>query len=312
MSNYDKTTCCGEDMGKEAKKGLKDGNGCCTGQISTKPSEELEEADSCGCGCGSESPDESLILNPEHPKKNADKEFFQEFEEIAHQSGIVDIGYTKVAEEIMDSKGIKYPNALVFTFKMDSELIKTAPGKKALELNEEIYARLGKLTYELSDFIRSRGYATQVAHPYGNLIGLSELAQQAGLGWKGKHSLLITPALGPGLKISAIFTNIENLPEKKSVDHSWIAEYCQRCNKCTIACTENAMVNKIHPSGEKETEFHPELCIGCSKGCTSCLEECVFYKRGYDEIKRISDKLKERMMKKKQNTNIYHLKRKRR
>jgi len=70
------------------------------------------------------------------------------------------------------------------------------------------------------------------------------------------------------------------------------------------------MVKIIHPSGEKDTEFHPDLCIGCSKGCTSCIEECVFYKRGYDEIKRISDKLKERMLKKKQNTNIYHIKRK--
>lgn len=309
MSDNNKIACC---IGEEPEKGLKEGNGCCADKVGKLNSDEPEESSSCVCGCVGEFPDESLILNPEHPGKNADKSFFQEFEETAHSMGIVDIGYTRIDPEIIEEKGITYPNAMVFTFKMDNELIKTAPGDKAQDLNEEMYAKLGKITYELSDFIRSHGFATQVAHPHENLIGLPELAQKAGLGWKGKHGMLITPELGPKLKISAIFTGIENLPEKQGPDHSWIAEYCQRCTKCTIACSENAMVNKIHPHGEKETEFHPELCIGCSKGCTSCIEECVFYKRGYDEIKRIADKLKERMLKKKQNTNIYHLKRKKR
>lgn len=300
MSNYDKTACC------DRQKSEKEGNDCCL-----EPEEDPDKTSSCACGCG-DYPDESLILNPEHPARNADKEFFREFDEIARSMGIVEIGYTRIGPELMEEKGIAYSNVMVFTFKMDNELIKTAPGDKAQGLNEELYAELGKITYELSDFIRSHGFATQVAHPHENLIGLSDLAQQAGLGWKGKHGLLITPELGPKLKISAIFTSIENLPEQNGTDHSWIADYCQRCTKCTIACSENAMVNKIHPHGEKETEFHPELCIGCSKGCTSCIEECVFYKRGYDEIKRISDKLKERMLKKKQNTNIYHLKKKKR
>jgi len=310
MSNYDKTACC-EDMEENSKKGIKEVNGRCTGDVEAQPPKELEDADNCGCGCG-DFPDESLILNPINPNKNADKEFFREFEEMAHLMDIMEIGYLKMDPEFIEKRGIDYPNAMVFTFKMNNKLIKTPTGEKAQNLNQEMYAKLGKITYELSDFIRSRGFATQVAHPYGNLIGLAELGQQAGLGWIGKHGLLITPELGPRLKISAIFTSIGNLPEETGADHSWIGDYCQRCSKCTIACSENAMVNKIHPTGEKEAEFHPELCIGCSEGCTSCIEECVFYKRGYDEIKRISDKLKERMLKKKQNTNIYHIKRNRR
>ncbi len=310
MGNYDKTAC--EGIEENSKKGIKEVKGCCTGDVESQTPNELEEIDDCGCDCGEDFPDESLILNPKNPNKNADKNFFLEFEETAHLMDIVEIGYFKMAPEFIENKGIDYPNAMVFTFKMDNELIKTPTGEKAQNLNQEIYAKLGKITYELSDFIRSRGFATQVAHPYGNLIGLAELGQQAGLGWIGKHGLLITPELGPQLKISAIFTSIENQPDKTDADHSWIGDYCQRCSKCTIACSENAMVNKIHPTGEKEAEFHPELCIGCSKGCTSCIEECVFYKRGYDEIKRISDKLKERKLKKKQNTNIYHIKRKKR
>jgi len=306
MSNYHKTACC-EDMEGSSKKELREDNGCCTGDVESQTT-QLKDSDNCGCG--GELPDESLISNPEIPKSEADNDFFREFEELARSMGIVEIGYTKLDNGLMDSKDINYPNAIVLTFKIDKELIKASPGDEAQRLNDEIYAKFAKITYELSDFMRSNGYATQVAHPYGNLIGLTQLGQQAGLGYTGKHGLLITPKLGPRLKISAIFTSISDLPEKAAIDHSWIDDYCQRCSKCTIACRENAMVKIIHPSGEKDTEFHPDLCIGCSKGCTSCIEECVFYKRGYDEIKRISDKLKERMLKKKQNTNIYHIKRK--
>lgn len=309
MSNYQKTACC-EDTEGNLKKDIKEDNQSYRGNVEEQASKELEDDHSCSCG--GKFPDESLVTNPENPQSNAGNDFFREFEEQAHSMGIVEIGYTRLDTELLNSKDIDYPNAIVLTFKMDKELIKTPPGEEAQKLNEAIYAEFAKITYQLSDYLRSNGYATQVAHPYGDLIGLAELGQQAGLGYIGKHGLLITPKLGPKLKISAIFTSIGDLPEKTPVDHSWIDEYCQRCSKCTIACRENALVKIIHPSGEKDTEFHQELCIGCNKGCTSCIEECVFYKRGYDEIKRISDKLKERMLKKKQNTNIYHIKRKKR
>ena len=289
MSNYGKTPCCEDKQGDSQK--------------------EIEDSDNQCCGGY---PDESTVSNPETPKLNADNDFFKEFEEMAYSMGVVEIASAYMGAEITDGTGIQFQNAVVLTFKMDNEIIKTPAGEKAQQLNEEMYAKFAKITYRLSDFLRSNGYATQVAHPHGDLIDLSKLGQEAGLGWIGKHGLLITPKLGPLLKVSAIFTSIKNLPENTGVDHSWIDEYCERCNKCTIACPENAMVKKIHPNGEKETIFHPELCIGCSKGCTSCIGECVFYKRGYDDIKRISDKLKERMLKKKQNPSLYHLKKKKR
>lgn len=243
--------------------------------------------------------DESQIKNPETPKSKADNKFFEEFEAKAHSLGVVEIGYTRVDPEISSIMNISYPHAIILTFKMDKELIKTPSGEKAKQLNDELFIKLGKITFEISDFLRSRGYATQAVHSYGNVTELAKLGQQAGLGCIGNSGLLITPQLGPQLKISAIFTSIDNLPEKTGTDHSWVADYCDRCSKCVRACPENAMTQKTDSNGKRETEFHPELCINSTKGCTVCIEECVFYRRGYEEIKRISDKLKARLANKK-------------
>ena len=262
----------------------------------TQPSEEFEKIDICECG---EFPDESQVTNPETPQLITDNEFFEEFEAKAHSMGVMEIGYTRVDPEIFSKMEISYLNAIILTFKMDKELIKTPSGEKSKQLNDELYAKLGEITFKLSDFLRSKGYATKAVHPYGNVTGLSKLGQQAGLGWIGNSGLFITPQLGPQLKISAIFTSIENLPEKTGTDHSWVADYCNRCSKCVRACPENAMIETTVLDDHKEIEFHPELCINCNKGCTVCIEECVFYKRGYKEIKRISDKLKARLAGKK-------------
>ncbi|MCE5214699.1 MAG: epoxyqueuosine reductase [Methanobacterium sp.] len=282
MSENNKTVCCPGDSDRDQQK-----SGCgCSNQT-------VEETSICGCG--GKFPDESQVANPEENNTTADAEFFKELLELAKSLGIVKIGYTTLDPELVIFEEPLYPNAIVLTMEMGNDLIKTSPSEKAQEMNDALYAKLATIIYKISDFIRSEGHATQVAHPYEDLVNLTKLGQKAGLGWMGKHGLLITPELGPRLKISAILTSIENLPLKEGADHSWISQYCDRCSKCRIACPENALVEKIHPDGGKETEFKSELCLGCQKGCTYCIEECIFDKREYADIKKIHDKLTARL-----------------
>ena len=113
----------------------------------------------------------------------------------------------------------------------------------------------------------------------------SQLGQKAGLGWIGQSGLLITPELGPRQKISAIFVSIANLPIKENNEHSWITDYCEKCGKCIKACPEKALIEKEVCCGGKETEFVQKLCIGCSEGCTYCIEGCPFDQKEYTHIK---------------------------
>ena len=183
---------------------------------------------------------------------------------------------------------------------MSKELIETAPGDKTQELNDAHYAKLGNLTYELSDYLRQNGYATEVAHPYGGVVKFSALGQKAGMGFIGQSGLLITPELGPRQKISAIFVSIANLPIKDENEHAWIPEYCEKCGKCIKACPEKALIEKETCCGGKEVEFIQKVCIGCSQGCTYCIEACPFDEKGYEHVKNKFDKMNAKL-KEKQN-----------
>ncbi len=271
--------------------------GCEAETVDESPENAPEENNKCSCGA--ESVDESLMDNPSKPKIIVEEDFIEKFENYSHSIGIKNIGYTQVPTELINTgKSIIYPNAIVLTMEMDKKIIKTAPGPESQKLNDSAYEELGKKTYMLSDYLRENGYATQAAHPYDNVVNFTPLAQKGSLGGIGKSNLLITPELGPRQKISAIFVSIENLPIKEDDEHSWIADYCDKCGKCIKACPEKAMIEKKYSKKPNETEFNAKLCIGCSDGCTYCIEECPFDRKEYSYIKNRFYKMNAKLMEK--------------
>ncbi|MGB9980078.1 4Fe-4S binding protein [Methanobacterium sp.] len=283
-------------------------------------SENTEASEDSGCGCGSiDFPDLSRIENPDKPKFTADDEFIKEFEDYAHSLGISSVGYTLLTPELLiKNKFIQYTFTIVLTMEMGKDIIETSPGADAKDLNDTAYVKLAILTTKLSDYLRKNGFVTEIAHPYGGLVNFSALGQEAGIGYIGESGLLITPELGPRQKISAIFTSISNLPLNKENEHGWIPEYCDKCGKCVKACPEKALIEKETCCGT-EIELIQKKCIGCSQGCTYCIEACPFEEKGYEHVKnkldKMNAKLKENQEKKfnvelwdnwtKENSNIF-------
>jgi|GEM_PF-363454 epoxyqueuosine reductase len=271
-----------------------------------------KEDSECGCGAGSivapegggccgsiELPDLSREKNPDKPKFTADDNFIQKFEDYAHSLGIGSLGYTQMTPDIMiKDKFIQYPFTIVFTMEMSDEILETAPGADAKDLNDTAYVKASILTTKLSDFLRKNGYATEIAHPMGGIVNFSALGQKAGLGYIGKNGLLITPELGPRLKLSAIFVSIANLPVKEDNEHAWIPEYCDKCSKCVKACPEKALVEKETCCGGTEIQLIQKNCIGCSQGCTYCIEACPFDEKGYEHVKNKFDKINAKLQEK--------------
>ncbi len=152
----------------------KESNECGCGETVETPENPQEKSEECGCGCGGEFPDESLVANPDNPKYIADSNFSEEFEKFAHSMGIVSIAYTQIIPKLINTdEPLKYPNAIVLTLEMGQDIIETSPGPEAQQLNDATYAKLGSITYALSDYLRAKGFATQAAHPYGGLVSFS-------------------------------------------------------------------------------------------------------------------------------------------
>jgi len=225
----------------------------------------------------------SLKNNPSNLKVTAESNFIQKFEDYAHSIGIDKIGYSKVPREfIFKDRSILFENAIILITEMGKKAVDAAPSEDTQEMGVITYDELGKITNMLTEFLRENNFAAHASHPAGGVVVYTWLAQHAGLGYKGRHGMIITPEFGPRQRISAIFTSIQNLPFNESNEHSWVPDFCAKCGKCIKNCPGDAIIQeKSHETGEVRTRVIKDLC----HGCTICMKECSFNRWKYGQIK---------------------------
>lgn len=110
-------------------------------------------------------------------------------------------------------------------------------------------------------------------------------AEQAGLGWIGKHSNLVSAEYGSWLLLGEILTTLELEPDEPATD------LCGSCMLCLQACPTGAITEPyvvdatrcisyltIELRGD-ETAISPQLQAGMGNkifGCDDCLDVCPF------------------------------------
>jgi len=231
----------------------------------------------------------SLKENPTTPQSTISPKNLQAFESYAKSMGVGAIGYAKLPRNlIFKDRAVLYDNVIVLLKEMDKDKIAKAPSIDTFRMVFETYDSLGKDANVLTKYLRQQGYGAQAGHPLGGLTLYPPLATDAGLGWMGRHGLLITPQFGPRQRIAAIFTSIDNLPIKENQTHSWIADFCKNCGHCIRSCPSQAILEKplIHESG-RQTHITREKCLPVfvnKQGCSICVKECPFSKTSYENI----------------------------
>ena len=91
----------------------------------------------------------------------------------------------------------------------------------------------------IAALLREEGYKAIVCKgsgSTGSILPLKLAAIRAGLGWQGKHSLLVSRKYGTFLALGGIVTNA-NLEQNTKEEPN----QCQTCNKCQQACPLTAL-----------------------------------------------------------------------
>ncbi|MFX0050568.1 MAG: [Fe-S]-binding protein [Candidatus Hodarchaeota archaeon] len=233
----------------------------------------------------------SVDQNPFLPKTEITDDIIQDFEEYAALLGVSSVGYAKLSKKlIFTNKAVLHENAIVLAMEMDKEKIEQAPSSNTAVMIMRTYDDLGKASIQLTDFLREYGFSAQAGHPLGGLVLYPALAELAGIGYHGKHGLIITPEHGPRVRLAAIYTNIENLPFVETNDHEWINLFCQKCGRCMRKCPGFAFYDQpILNENGLLTHIKNEFCFPIFlkyHGCSICIKECPFSRVDYQKLKR--------------------------
>ena len=240
---------------------------------------------------------DSIPRNPAHPSQETSVEFLEELREYAGTRGASQCGFVKLPHDlIFQEYGVFYDNAVILAMEMSKEMIDKAPSQATMNMVFGTYDDLGKAVNSIAEYLRDHGYAAQADHPLGGLVLFPPLAQRAGIGWVGKHGLLITPEYGPRVRLAAVYTNIENLPLEESNAHGWIEEYCRICGICVRECPPRAIRDEFvtHETG-RITHILQQECFeyfAQHYGCSVCIKVCPFSESAdaYDRLRTVVKK----------------------
>jgi reductive dehalogenase len=178
-------------------------------------------------------------------------------------------------------------SAVVMAVPMEYELLRSAPSAVAHAATGNGYSRMAFTATCMAQFLNELGYR---AVPCGNDTALSiPLAIDAGLGEYARNGLLVTPGLGPRVRLCKVFTDAELVADQPM--SCGVREFCESCLKCADHCPANA-IPRGEPTEDGPTPsnnpgirrwfVNPDMCLAFWRvngvGCSSCIRSCPFNK----------------------------------
>ncbi|MCP4167578.1 MAG: reductive dehalogenase [Chloroflexi bacterium] len=226
------------------------------------------------------------------PQQKDPAQITQFLKQWAKKLGAVSVGITELQDYHLYSvigRGQRYGEAveldhsyaIALTVEMDKVLLDRAPyGPTAMESAQQ-YLNSGAIAVQIAEFIRQLGYASR-AHIDGSYRLVCPLvARDAGLGEIGRMGLLMTPELGPRLRLAVVTTELPLIPDKRQQDGATL-DFCRRCKKCADVCPSGAISfdDREAIDGVKRWQINSEACFTywCTVGtdCGRCMSVCPY------------------------------------
>lgn len=185
--------------------------------------------------------------------------------------------FSRYGEEIPFEPGY----AIAFTVEMDLRMTKAAPRAPAVMESGRQYVEAAKIAIQLAAAVRKMGYPAR-AHIDGNYRVVAPLvARDAGLGEIGRMGLLMTPPLGPRVRLGVVTTSLELAADQPMRDGT-IIDFCERCRKCVLNCPAQAIPEggRAETGGALRWRIDGDACFRywnvIGTDCARCMAVCPY------------------------------------
>jgi reductive dehalogenase len=176
---------------------------------------------------------------------------------------------------------LNHEYAIALTVEMAKEMIDRAPRGPTVMESAQQYMVSGAIAVQLAQFIRNLGWPAR-AHIDGNYRVVCPLvARDAGLGEIGRMGLLMTPRLGPRVRLGVVTTDLPLMPDRREPEHS-VLDFCSICEKCADVCPSQAIPRgaRSELDGVLRWQIDSEACFTywCRIGtdCARCVSACPY------------------------------------
>ncbi|MBC2165342.1 tRNA epoxyqueuosine(34) reductase QueG [Listeria booriae] len=181
--------------------------------------------------------------------------------------------------------------ALAYPSKMKEEPVSRREARRGVfsraswgtDYHTVLREKLAKLETFITELVPEARFKSMV--DTGELSDVA-VAERAGIGWRGKNTLLISPEFGSFIYLGEMVTNLPLAPDKP------MGDLCGDCNKCVEACPTGSLLG--------EGKMNPKICLSYLSqtkgfldekyrdvlhnrlyGCDTCQVVCP-YNRGHD------------------------------
>ncbi|MDX2016341.1 MAG: tRNA epoxyqueuosine(34) reductase QueG [Planctomycetota bacterium] len=189
-----------------------------------------------------------------------------------------------------DASRLTDPRARSVVMVADQYASRNAPGEHGGQARVARYAQGEDYHAVIKDRLHALADALRTEHPgheFRTFVDTApvlerELAARAGLGWTGKHTLLIHPERGSWLLLGGVATTLAIVPPREQLS---VEDHCGTCTRCIDACPTGAITPYSVDASrcvsyltiERRGEIAPEFHAGIGEwifGCDVCQEVC--------------------------------------